>query len=387
MAAISCRKLFCLIFTGLVQSLYFFSLFTQKYYFEIYLVADNDHGSRLSKTEFQSTFAKLSLSLSKDPTKHRLVNLNINSFQNLSSKAIEGAENLSRFMELSSLAIFNGDLITCDDRTGKIMKVDKKKSLVYLWVDLGKEFDPNFKCEWLTVKDEKLYAGSFGKVFSDPHTGETIHSKFLKVYRINRDGIAEQLDWKDNYEKVQVALNNVQGFSIHEAVEWNDQMKSWIILPRKVSPLNYTEARDMQASANFLIVCSEDFENISVIEICHRLESKGFSDVSHIAIDLENTPNILREDLYFVTKTFENPDGLFFSYLAVISCKAKLESVVHKAGSLKKSSIFENYECREIVEHPLPNNDKFEGIQVVRLQNPAKIFLAWLKDLIAYLKI
>ena len=179
----------------------------------------------------------------------------------------------------------------------------------------------------------------------------------------------------------------MQGFSIHEAVEWNDQMKSWIILPRKVSPLNYTEARDMQASANFLIVCSEDFENISVIEICHRLESKGFSDVSHIAIDLENTPNILREDLYFVTKTFENPDGLFFSYLAVISCKAKLESVVHKAGSFKKSSIFENYECREIVEHPLPNNDKFEGIQVVRLQNPAKIFLAWLKDLIAYLKI
>ena len=97
-------------------------------------------------------------------------------------------------MELSELIVFNGKLYSCDDRTGVIYQLieDQTDSLineqnnssqstnkfkidiltnsklfkVLPWVILmdgdGIKEKP-FKCEWLAIKNQHLYAGGFGK--------------------------------------------------------------------------------------------------------------------------------------------------------------------------------------------------------------------------------
>lgn len=70
-------------------------------------------------------------------------------------------------MELSELVVFNGHLYSCDDRTGIIYEILIEKKLAIPWVILsdgnGKVSGKGFKCEWMTVKDKKLYVGGLGE--------------------------------------------------------------------------------------------------------------------------------------------------------------------------------------------------------------------------------
>ncbi len=72
-------------------------------------------------------------------------------------------------MELSELVVFNGHLYSCDDRTGIIYEILIEEKLAIPWVILpdgnGKNSGKGFKCEWMTVKDKKLYVGGLGKLF------------------------------------------------------------------------------------------------------------------------------------------------------------------------------------------------------------------------------
>lgn len=99
-------------------------------------------------------------------------------------------------MELSELIVFNGKLYSCDDRTGVVyqliedqtnvdhnvsstasskqkqnkssieVSINAKQFKVLPWVILmdgdGVKEKP-FKCEWLAIKNNYLYAGGFGK--------------------------------------------------------------------------------------------------------------------------------------------------------------------------------------------------------------------------------
>ena len=72
-----------------------------------------------------------------------------------------------RGMELSELVVFNGKLYSCDDRTGIIYEIDTHNFNAIPWVILvdgdGVSTSKGFKCEWMTVKDEKLFIGGLGK--------------------------------------------------------------------------------------------------------------------------------------------------------------------------------------------------------------------------------
>jgi soluble calcium-activated nucleotidase 1 len=72
-----------------------------------------------------------------------------------------------RGMELSELVVFNGKLYSCDDRTGIIYEIDTKNFNAIPWVILvdgdGISTSKGFKCEWMSVKDEKLFIGGLGK--------------------------------------------------------------------------------------------------------------------------------------------------------------------------------------------------------------------------------
>lgn len=67
-------------------------------------------------------------------------------------------------MELSDLIVFNGKLLSFDDRTGIIYEIEQDKA--YPWVlmtDGDGHLNKGFKAEWATVKDRQLYVGSMGK--------------------------------------------------------------------------------------------------------------------------------------------------------------------------------------------------------------------------------
>lgn len=69
-----------------------------------------------------------------------------------------------RGMELSELVVFNGKLLTFDDRTGLIYEIVNDRAIP--WVILMEGDGKNakgFKSEWATVKDGMLYVGSMGK--------------------------------------------------------------------------------------------------------------------------------------------------------------------------------------------------------------------------------
>lgn len=71
-----------------------------------------------------------------------------------------------RSMELSDLVIFDGNLLTVDDRTGIIYKIrDFKEVIPWVFLNDGPgNTTKGFKAEWMAVKDEKLYVGGLGKV-------------------------------------------------------------------------------------------------------------------------------------------------------------------------------------------------------------------------------
>lgn len=67
-------------------------------------------------------------------------------------------------MELSELVVFNGKLLTFDDRTGLVYVIEKDNTYPWLLLmDGDGKTSKGFKSEWATVKDQVLYVGSMGK--------------------------------------------------------------------------------------------------------------------------------------------------------------------------------------------------------------------------------
>ncbi|MES1903543.1 MAG: Soluble calcium-activated nucleotidase 1, partial [Paramarteilia canceri] len=181
-------------------------------FFDVILISDDDTKTKISADNFQSNLAKYSIILTTVPTKLALkaggtshveaMKIIPSNQYKINSKEMKiPIKNLDRFMELSALAYFNGKLLTCDDRTGIIMEIDENAQKSDVWFSLLK-YDPGFKCEWMTVKNGKLFVGSFGKNYVDTETGDIIHSRFTKVFMINKDKKTEILEWKENYDKI-----------------------------------------------------------------------------------------------------------------------------------------------------------------------------------------
>lgn len=129
--------------------------------YKIMAIADLDTSSKIGDTsKFISYLLKGELVLSNDHKKAK-INFELKSVE-LTTQFAYG----DRGMELSELIVFNGKLYTCDDRTGIIYEILLDKNVAVPWVILtdGDGTNPKgFKCEWMTIKDRKLYVGGLGK--------------------------------------------------------------------------------------------------------------------------------------------------------------------------------------------------------------------------------
>jgi hypothetical protein len=77
-----------------------------------------------------------------------------------------------RGMELSELAAWHGKLMTFDDRTGVAFEITPELLVIprHILMEGDGDQPKGQKNEWATVKDDKLYVGSFGKEYVNSGT-------------------------------------------------------------------------------------------------------------------------------------------------------------------------------------------------------------------------
>ncbi|MES1905662.1 MAG: Soluble calcium-activated nucleotidase 1, partial [Paramarteilia canceri] len=141
-------------------------------------------------------------------------------------------------------------------------------------------------------------------------------------------------------------------FVIHEAIEWVEQLKMWFILPRKIGDGPYTEEKDSLASANKLIICSENFSQCTGSDYGARETGKGFSDIKFIDITNKLPTSI---GLIVATRTFETIDERFKSQISIGRCYKPVQGTIFP-------------KCYETQLYELPDNHKYEGVYVKRIE-------------------
>ncbi|WAQ97483.1 CANT1-like protein [Mya arenaria] len=188
-----------------------------------------------------------------------------------------------RGMELSELIVFNGKLYTLDDRTGIVYEiVDNKVIQRYILTDGDGSTSKGFKCEWATVKDNRLYVGGLGKEWTTDD-GEVVNTNHQWVKSIGVNGDIQHHDWKDNYNALREKVGmNLPGYMIHESAVWSSVHQRWFFMPRKASKLRYDENADEKRATNLLFTATEDFKNIEVSTVGEINPTHGFSSFKFV---------------------------------------------------------------------------------------------------------
>uniref|UniRef100_A0A182NQS5 Apyrase n=1 Tax=Anopheles dirus TaxID=7168 RepID=A0A182NQS5_9DIPT len=231
--------------------------------FRIGIIADLDTNSALKKNQWASYYLKGYLSFI--PSKRSITV----SWDDGDPRPLQSGFALKgRGMELSELVVFNGKLLTFDDRTGLVYEVEGEKVLPWvLLMDGDGRTTKGFKSEWATVKDQVLYVGSMGKEWTtsagDFETNDPMYVKAVTVH-----GEVYHLNWINNYKAIRKSIGiESPGYMIHESGAWSDVHRRWFFLPRRCSRERYNETRDEHMGCNFLISSDETFQSIRAIEL------------------------------------------------------------------------------------------------------------------------
>ncbi|XP_026750096.1 soluble calcium-activated nucleotidase 1 [Galleria mellonella] len=188
-----------------------------------------------------------------------------------------------RGMELSELIIFDGRLLTFDDRSGMVFEIIHNKIVPWvILVDGNGRVEKGFKSEWATVKDEILYVGSMGKEWTTAG-GDFQSYDPMWVKAINMNGEVQHLSWVNQYKAVRSSVGiKWPGYMIHESGVWSAVTQKWHFLPRRCSHESYNETRDEVMGCNYLITADSNFKNILAIEITKHQPKHGFSSFKFI---------------------------------------------------------------------------------------------------------
>ncbi|XP_022207722.2 soluble calcium-activated nucleotidase 1 [Nilaparvata lugens] len=189
-----------------------------------------------------------------------------------------------RGMELSELIVFNGKLLSFDDRTGIVYEIDDDgKSIPWvILIDGNGHTDKGFKSEWATVKDGWLYVGGMGKEWTTA-SGQFVNTHPMWVKRISPLGFIEHEDWHNRYIQLRALVDvHFPGYMIHESGVWSPIHKKWFFLPRRMSKEKYDENIDERMATNIMIIADENFTNFEVKHIGHVIPTHGFSSFKFI---------------------------------------------------------------------------------------------------------
>jgi len=234
------------------------------YKFEFALVADLDSGSRHhQRLEWLSYLKKGVLKRNRGKSTYHIYWT-----EKLTLRSHMATNN--RSMELSDVIWWNGKYLTVCDYTGLVYKLRPYQGEIFPRFVLADGDGKNLKtlkAEWMTSKDSELYIGSHGKEWVLDGKVMNRGSEWVKV--ISPQGSINSVDWGPIYQLFRNATNtSYPGYITHEAVVYNQRLKKWIFLPRKVSTKPYEEENDEQMGGNLLLLIDRDFSPKS-LEIRH----------------------------------------------------------------------------------------------------------------------
>lgn len=275
--------------------------------FKICIIADPDTSSRNEDQYYSNLlFGTLILNDVEDSTKVTFLPKpeNIKSGYSLSGRG----------MELSDIVVFDGNVLTVDDRTGIVFKISPTHKMVpwQILSDGDGLQEKGFKAEWMTVKDSHLYVGGLGKEWADSH-GKIYHRNPEYVKKISFTGSIEHINWAENFNKLRKETGyEYPAYLLHESCNWSHYYKQWMFLPRRTSKEPYDEVLDEERGGNLLIRANADFSVITSTPIGELRPTRGFSAFRFI-------PGF--NDKYIVAlKTAENPETKKMkSYLSVFT--------------------------------------------------------------------
>jgi len=202
-----------------------------------------------------------------------------------------------RGMELSDLVLWEGMLLTVDDRTGSLFELQLGPQiqgvvvhkLRTLWAADG-QAAKRMKAEWITGgPDGALYVGSTGKDWTALESNEIVHRDLKWVKRIAlckrcKERIqVTHLNWDDTYEELRRLTGYKHpGYIVHEAVRWSSYQRAWVFIPRSMSVEPYDEVLDMQRAANLLLRVQPADNISSVTHMDGHNSSRGVSAFSFV---------------------------------------------------------------------------------------------------------
>lgn len=164
----------------------------------------------------------------------------------------------------------------------------------------GRTTAKGMKCEWMTVKDDVLYAGSIGKEYV--RNGKIVSQENTWVKMIDRAGGVHHADWKIIYDKLRTATGTeYPGYIVHEAIGWSQQLRKWVFLPRRMSTEEYDEKLDESKGSNTAFLFNEDFTGLKQITLGPQTPTHGFSSFKFVP---------WRENEIIALKSVENGDTI-----------------------------------------------------------------------------
>ncbi|EYC29458.1 hypothetical protein Y032_0006g2983 [Ancylostoma ceylanicum] len=212
---------------------------------------DNDSKVKSENWKWRAITRKGKLILAVDNT-----TVKVDWVEGSDQELTSGLNYKGRAMELSDLSEYNGHLLSPDDKTGLLYEIKDDKAIPWVFLNSGPgNTTKGMKVEWLTIKDNLLYAGGHGAVKSE-----------------NWTDVFSRIRWGAGYP--------APGYLTHEAVQWSDKLQRWLFLPRKASLTPYVESEDETKGTNILIRASADFTKILTVciggaEVKHP--DRGFS--------------------------------------------------------------------------------------------------------------
>ncbi|XP_054284838.1 soluble calcium-activated nucleotidase 1-like [Macrosteles quadrilineatus] len=238
-----------------------------------------------------------------------------------------------RGMELSELLVFNGKLISFDDRTGLIYEINLDTNMAIPWVLL---MDGNglttkgFKSEWATVKDHRLYVGSMGKEWTTSG-GELVNNNPMWIKTVTISGQVSHINWEEQYKTLRRVMGvEFPGYIIHESGVWSDLHQRWFFLPRRLSKERFNDEADERMSTNILLSTDQHFTRVQVTYIGEIIPTHGFSSFKFL-------PGT--DDTIIVALKSEEDRGKSASYVTVFHIDGKILLPETKVADLKYEGI------------------------------------------------
>ncbi|XP_038212144.1 apyrase [Zerene cesonia] len=250
------------------------------YTFRIGIVADLDTNSKSNtKAHTYNSYLKKGL-LTYNPVKNYVTV----SWDSLPATLLSSTySHKGRGMELSELIVYDGRLLSFDDRSGMVFEIANNKIVPWVILSDGNGFnEKGFKSEWATIKDEILYVGSMGKEWTTA-SGEFQTYDPMWVKAINIHGEVQHLSWVHQYKALRRSIGiDWPGYMIHESGVWSPISEKWYFLPRRCSHEPYNETKDEIMGCNYLITADNNFSNVKAVQITKLQPKHGFSSFKFI---------------------------------------------------------------------------------------------------------